>query len=683
MLGDGMGHLGAAKHFATAQGGVALASGDFNEDGHTDLAVVSTSDTISILLGDGAGAFGPAKNITVASRPFSVAVGDFNNDGSADLVVANQTSNNIAILLGDGAGNFSPPMNFTAGMLTNSVAVADFNADGKSDVAASNINGTTGILGSSSLFLGDGIGGMSSASNIEMGRGSDNLAVGDFNKDGRPDLAIVNRSSRTTSILTNTCAAPPKPEPALSINDVLIAEGDSGTKQANFTVSLSAASDRPVSVGFYTIEGTAKSGSDYQSVFGHLTFAPGITSQVISVPILGDTNIEPDETFLVQLRDALNAKIVAGQAQGTIKNDDTSPQAQFSSASYTVEEGAGNVAVVVNRVNTSAAASVDYATSDTAGLTACSQATGTASSRCDYANTVGTLRFAAGESSKTIFIPVVDDGYVEGSESFTIRLSNPVGMNLGTNSSATITITDNDSTTSNPIVGAPFFVRQQYIDFLGREPDPGGFAAWQNILNNCPPSGKDANGNYCDRIEVSAGFFRSPEFQDRGSFIFRFYAASLGRNPFYSEFMPDLAKVSGFLSDAQLEANKVAFVNEFMTRTEFVNKYGSLSNTAFVDTLIQTAGMTSHPLRGAWIDVLNNGTATRAQVLRAFTESLEVYNKFYNQVFVVMQYFGYLRRDPDASYLTWIQIMNSNGGDYRGMISGFMNSNEYVLRFGP
>jgi hypothetical protein len=102
-----------------------------------------------------------------------------------------------------------------------------------------------------------------------------------------------------------------------------------------------------------------------------------------------------------------------------------------------------------------------------------------------------------------------------------------------------------------------------------------------------------------------------------------------------------------------------------------------------VDALLQTAGLPNHPLRGAWIDLLNNGTATKAQVLRALTENLEVYNKFYNEAFVVMQYFGYLRRDPDASYLEWIRIMNSNGGDYRAMISGFINSNEYVRRFGP
>jgi hypothetical protein len=257
-------------------------------------------------------------------------------------------------------------------------------------------------------------------------------------------------------------------------------------------------------------------------------------------------------------------------------------------------------------------------------------------------------------------------------------LSNPAGVSLGTESTATITIADNDTTTSNPIAMVPFFVRQQYIDFLGREPDPQGYAAWQDILNNCA-----AGDTSCDRVSVSSGFFRSPEFQARGYFIYKFYSAALGRKPLYSEFMPDLAKVSGFLSDAQLEANKVAFVQEFMTRTEYASRYGSLGNAAFVDTLIQTAGMTSHPLRDPWVGLLNNGTATKAEVLRAFTESLEIYQKFYNEAFVVMQYFGYLRRDPDASYLTWIQTMNSNGGDYRVMISGFINSNEYVLRFGP
>src|SRR5205085_6834337 len=226
--------------------------------------------------------------------------------------------------------------------------------------------------------------------------------------------------------------------------------------------------------------------------------------------------------------------------------------------------------------------------------------------------------------------------------------------------------------------------REHYIDFLGREPDSAGYTGWQNILNNCSSSGKDSNANYCDRIEVSSDFFRSPEFQSRGYFIYRFYSAALGRVPLYSEFMPDLARVSGFLSDAQLEANKVAFVQEFMTRTEFKTKYDSLTTpAAYVDGLLQTVGLPSHPTRSSWIAGLTNGTLTRAAVLRALAESMEVYNKFYTESFVVMQYFGYLRRDPDILYLEWIKTMNSNGGDYRAMINGFVNSAEYRQRFGP
>jgi hypothetical protein len=396
------------------------------------------------------------------------------------------------------------------------------------------------------------------------------------------------------------------------------------------------------------------------------------------VPINGDTLYEGDETFFVNLSNPTGAVIDKAQGVGTIFNDDV-PNVQLTRNTYTVNEGAGSASAVVTRGgDLSVPVTVNYSTSDAAGLQNCNVANGTASSRCDYATTVGTVRFAAGESTKTISIPVVDDGYVEGMESFTITLSNPTGTILGSNTAATVSIVDDDTTATNPIVGVPFFVRQQYIDFLGREPDPIGFVGWQDILNKCA-----AGDTSCDRINVSSGFFRSPEFQERGYFIYKFYSAALGRKPNYAEFMPDLAKVSGFLSDAQLEANKVAFVQEFMTRTEFVNRYGSLSNTAFVDTLIQTAGLTNHPSRDGWITQLNNGSTTKADVLRAFTESTEVYNKFYNEAFVVMQYFGYLRRDPDASYLTWIQTINGNGGDYRAMISGFINSNEYVLRFGP
>ncbi|HKC65857.1 MAG TPA: Calx-beta domain-containing protein [Pyrinomonadaceae bacterium] len=374
----------------------------------------------------------------------------------------------------------------------------------------------------------------------------------------------------------------------------------------------------------------------------------------------------------------------------------STPSIQLSSVTYSVSEGSTDAIITVTRTgDASASAAVGYATSDKAGLTSCDTVgTGIASSRCDYATTIGTLQFASGETSKTILVPIVDDAYAEGNESFNISLSNPTNnASLGLTSSATITIIDNDASNgTNPIDNTAFFVRQQYLDFLDRDAD-ANWQAWQNIINNCPASGKDANGNYCDRIEVSSDFFRSPEFQDRGYFIYRFFKTlpsvtdpnnpQFGHIPLYDEFIPDFARVSGPLTADQLEANKVAFIYDFMTRGEFQTKYGTLTDpTAYVDALLQTVGLPNHPSRQTWINSLANYSMTRAQVLRALVESSEMNQKYYTEAFVMMEYFGYLRRSADASYVTWINTMNQNSGDYRTMINGFMNSSEYRKRFG-
>ena len=244
----------------------------------------------------------------------------------------------------------------------------------------------------------------------------------------------------------------------------------------------------------------------------------------------------------------------------------------------------------------------------------------------------------------------------------------PLRLRPGTNQR--ITIDDND-----------FMVQQHYIDFLGRMPEPGGFQGWMNVLNNCPPSGQNANG-FCDRIEVSSDFFRSEEYQVRRYWAYRFYSVAFHRLPKYAEFIPDARRVSGFLTAQQLEANRVAFANDFVARPEFVAKYGSITDpTAYVDALANTAGVTlPSATRQQLISDLTAGTKTRAEVLRAVTETSEVYTKFYNEAFVVNQYHGYLRRDPDILYLDWIRTMDQTG-DYRTMINGFLNSLEYRDRF--
>ncbi len=363
----------------------------------------------------------------------------------------------------------------------------------------------------------------------------------------------------------------------------------------------------------------------------------------------------------------------------TIAGPTPGPNAvQFSSATYSVSEGSPRAEITLTRSgDTSGPASVSFATNDGAGLQNCDMANGKASPRCDFENTIGTVQFAAGETSRSFSVAIVDDSYAEGNETFDINLTGATGTTLAAQSAATVMIMDNDSGNGpDPIDDTNFFVRQQYIDFLGREPDPPGFDGWVNTINNC-----SGDTTQCDRVHVSESFFKSPEFQQRGYFTYRFYSVAFGRKPDYAEFTPDLARVSGFLDASQLEAAKVTFIADFMARSAFANTYNGLTNQQYVDTLLNKASVTLSS-RQSMIDGLNNATLTRAQVLRQIVESAEVSTKYFNQSFAVMEYFGYLRRDPDAMYLNWIDILNQ-GGDSRSMVDGFVNSPEYRNRFGP
>lgn len=244
----------------------------------------------------------------------------------------------------------------------------------------------------------------------------------------------------------------------------------------------------------------------------------------------------------------------------------------------------------------------------------------------------------------------------------------PVRLRPGTNQ--VITIDDID-----------FFVQQQYIDFLGRMPDGTGFANWNATLNGCPNGGFGEFDNpSCDRVHVSAGFYLSIEFQGRGYWAYRFYDAALGRRPLYTEFIPDMQKVGGAQSPEQEAVSKNQYMNDFVQKTEFKSIYDNLSNAAFVDKLEQTAGVTLSN-KAELVNALNTGTS-RAQVLRTFIESSTVFDKFFNRGFVTMQYFGYLRRDPDTiGFKNWVDTLNADPSNFRHMIFGFIYSTEYRNRF--
>jgi uncharacterized repeat protein (TIGR01451 family) len=377
---------------------------------------------------------------------------------------------------------------------------------------------------------------------------------------------------------------------------------------------------------------------------------------------------------------------------------------QFSAAGYSFNEGAARATVAVTRSgDPNTVVAVNYRTGDTDTFTfGCADTVnnhGGAYARCDFAPAVGTLQFAAGETSKTITVAVIDDALVEGNETFQIMLSNPTGATLGAPDACTVTIEDNDTTAGvNPIFATPFFVRQQYLDFLSREPEAG--EPWSGVLNRCADVNNiDPNNPAagCDRLTVSAAFFGSPEFQLKGFYVYRFYKVAFGRLPAYVEIVPDMSFVAGSTA-AEVYARKAQLAVNFTLRPEFQTNYGALSNADFVALLLNRYQLTQinapEPAdpdgtqkvtltSAALVDKLNAHTLTRAQVFRAVADSDQVGAAEFNQAFVAMQYYGYLRRTPDNSgYQAWLNYLNAHPTDFRTMVNGFMNSTEYRLRFG-
>ncbi|HLL72472.1 MAG TPA: DUF4214 domain-containing protein [Pyrinomonadaceae bacterium] len=357
----------------------------------------------------------------------------------------------------------------------------------------------------------------------------------------------------------------------------------------------------------------------------------------------------------------------------------------------TVNEGDGRATITVTRGgNTSGAASVEYSTIDSPASVPCGDGTtNTAFARCDYATTVDTLSFAPGETQKTFTIPIIDDAHEENTEEFPIRIDNPSGATLGLRVSASVRIMDNEVRVTpprvlpNPILSSDFFVRMQYLDFLSREADTDGFNAWMNVLNRCPDVN---NSETCDRITVTASFFRSQEFQLKGLFVHLFYKVSLGRLPRYAEIIPDMRRVTGATAE-EVFARRLAFANAWVEREDFKTRYpASLSQEAFVDRLLQASGVTlsnGAVTRNSLVNDLQAKTKTRAEVLMAVVEHPSVDARERNGAFVAMQYFGYLRRDPEeGGYNNWLNYLNANPTDFRTMVKGFANSQEYQLRFG-
>lgn len=234
------------------------------------------------------------------------------------------------------------------------------------------------------------------------------------------------------------------------------------------------------------------------------------------------------------------------------------------------------------------------------------------------------------------------------------------------------------------------FVRQQYLDFLGREPDQGGWDYWTAQITQC---GGDWLCTHNKRIDVSAAFFVELEFQRTGYVVYRLYRAAYGTLPSgpsranvtFAQFIADRAQL---VDGPGLSQSTITLANSFVGRPDFKTAYpDAMSPAEFVDKLFDSASLTSAAntsLRQQQIDAMTNNGKTRAQVLLDVIEIQELKDREYNPAFVLMQYFGYLRRNPEqGGYDFWLNVLNNREpNNFRGMVCAFLTAVEYQQRFG-
>jgi len=330
----------------------------------------------------------------------------------------------------------------------------------------------------------------------------------------------------------------------------------------------------------------------------------------------------------------------------------------------------------------------------------------------------GSLTFAPGEVSRTIDFSAFY--FTSSLNRYRISLYNNAGNTtfLGGIRVATLLFLGQNT---NPIDDSTFFARQHYEDFLSREPDAPGWEFWTNNIDVCGSGGTGAACRNAKRIDESAAFFLSIEFQNTGYLVERIYKAAYGDanggstlggahllpvpTVRFNEFLPDTQQIGQGVVVGQsgwetvLEYHKQAFVAQFVQRSRFATALPtSLTPTQFVDKLNQNAGnVLSSSERATAIGFFGSATDTsnpmaRAQALRQVSENQNLYSAEFNRAFVLMEYFGYLRRNVNESqdtdysgYDFWLQKLNQFNGDYQKseMVKAFISSSEYRKRFEP
>jgi hypothetical protein len=562
------------------------------------------------------------------------------------------------------------------------------------------------------------------------------LVAGDFNSDGKPDIAVASSSINYVSIL--------------------VGKGDGTFQKANhYQVS---ASPTAIIAGDFNHDGkldvvTANTNANNISVLfgnGDGTFQSAVNYAVERGPVAlvaGDFNSDGDADIAVAIPSSGSVSILLGNADGTFQKPvsynvplyvstlaigdfNNDGKIDLVTADSTTVIGGGNVGVLLGNGNgtfqpviKSPCGSLPYtvAAGDFNRDGKLDVAVGTQappSLKILFGNGDGsfkppTISFRPGNTPTDIKagdfngdgkLDLVSAGVFKGSN-VQIFLGkgdgnfSDAGKLMDGVAALSLSVTDFNGDTRpdiavvvngevnvvlvNATPGKPddtsYFVHQHYLDFLSREPDDRGFDYWTNEIDRC------ANDPVClrnKRVDISAAFFIETEFQQSGYFIYRLYKAALGRRPTYAEFALDRPKIE---TGSGMDASQSALVAAFVARDQFKQLYpDTLSNAEFVNKLFDSAGLpASSTDRQTAVASLNAG-ASRASVLQSLIRNAAFAQQEYNAAFVQMQYFGYLRRDEDTrGYQFWLDVLNNKvQGNFRAMVCAFLTSAEYQQRLG-
>jgi cysteine-rich repeat protein len=426
--------------------------GDFDGDGKSDVFWRNFSTGADTIWKSGNSATQMVTAGVTSQSWYVVGVGDFNGDGKSDVFWRN-TSTGANTIWKSGSNATQQAVAGVTNQGWKVVAIGDFNGDGKSDVFWRNTS-----TGANTIWK--------SASNATQ-QATTTLAspswqvvtTGDYGGDGKSDVFWRNASTGANTIWKSGNSATPQavsgitnlawhvvpyegqalvtPSAMLTIADVAIAEGNSGTTPATFTVKLSKPSGSPVTYTIATANGTATAGSDYvASSLGTQTIAAGATSKTFVVSINGDATAEASETFNVNVSNVTGAEIGDGQARGTIVNDDSPPQLSIANVSVTEGNSGTRLATFTVQLSRAASSPVSYNIAT---------ANGTATAGSDYeARSLVAETIPTGSSSRTFAVTINGDMTYESNETFTVNVTNVAGATVSDGQALGTIIDDDD-----------------------------------------------------------------------------------------------------------------------------------------------------------------------------------------------------------------------------------------------